>query len=61
MIRSRFTETQIVSILKDAYAGMKAKEICGVGLRSELTKVVGHQLSTHINLTAGASTAELPR
>jgi len=26
--RSRFTETQIVSILKEADAGMKVKEVC---------------------------------
>ena len=28
MKRSRFSETQIVSILKEADAGMKVKEIC---------------------------------
>ena len=28
MKRSRFTETQIISILKDADAGVKVKDIC---------------------------------
>jgi putative transposase len=37
MKRSRFTETQIVSILKEANAGMKVKDLCRIHGISDAT------------------------